>query len=105
MDTTRLIPLQLALLVVSSILVSDIFIEIVAGRINAEILSQNAQFNPTPECPYCETFKQCLHCCDSYRFDGYPACRDFAPLRPHCICDIRSTVPKNISSLTPTIAN
>ncbi|AES70544.1 transmembrane protein, putative [Medicago truncatula] len=107
MDTTRLMHLQLALLVVSSIIVSDIFIEIVAGRINAEILDQKPKFKPTQNCPYCKRNEDCPHCCDSFKppLYGVPVCRDFPPFRSHCVCDIHSTVPNNISSLTPTIAN
>jgi len=87
---------------------ADICIEIVAGRINAEILYQKPKFKPTRDCPYCKRNKQCSHCCDSFKppLYGVPGCRDYPNgQRSHCVCAIHSTVPNNISSLTPPIAN
>jgi len=86
---------------------ADICIEIVAGRTNAEILYQKPKFKPSRNCPYCKTNDDCSHCCDSFKppLYGVGGCRDFPPARrAHCICDLHS-VPNNISSLTPTIAN
>jgi hypothetical protein len=82
---------------------ADICIEFVAGRINAEILYQKLEFKPTRNCPKCKTDKKCSKCCDGLvpPLYGVPVCRNYT----HCVCSIHSTVPNNISSLTPPIAN
>ena len=94
-------------------LYADMCIEVVVGRINAEIVSSLKETNvhpnsPNPlpqsaDCPKkCKTDSVCSKCCDSFKppLYGVPVCRD----NTHCVCSIHSPGLNNIHSQTLTIA-